>query len=115
MEQLNRIELRGNVGSVKVQPNAERRMARFTLATNYAYKDRNGTPVIETTWHNVIAWEGKDICPLEKIEKGSKLYVTGRMRTQKYTDANDVERTSYEILAGRVVLVETDEALQYEM
>ena len=42
MEQLNRIELKGVVGNVRIQDFNESRMARIGLATNYAYKDREG-------------------------------------------------------------------------
>ena len=56
MEQLNRIELRGNVGNIKLQTVGDKLAARFTVATNYAYKDKDGSAVIETTWHNINAW-----------------------------------------------------------
>ena len=49
MEQLNRIELRGTVGSVRLQTFSENVMARITVATNYAYKDREGAAVIDTS------------------------------------------------------------------
>lgn len=58
MEQLNRLEIRGNVGNVNILKVGETRVAHFSVATNFAYKGRNGEPVIETTWHNVTAWEG---------------------------------------------------------
>lgn len=53
MEQLNRLEIRGNVGNVNILKVGETRVAHFSVATNFAYKGRNGEPVIETTWHNV--------------------------------------------------------------
>lgn len=49
MEQLNKVELRGNVGSYKLQTVGEKQVIRFTLATNYAYKDKTGAAQIETT------------------------------------------------------------------
>ena len=55
MEQLNKIELRGNVGNIRVQAVGENEVANFSLATNFAYKSKDGTPVIETTWHNITA------------------------------------------------------------
>lgn len=58
MEQLNRIEIRGNVGNVNILKVGDARVAHFSVATNFAYKGRNGEPNIETTWHNVTAWEG---------------------------------------------------------
>lgn len=115
MEQLNRIELRGTVGGVRLQNYNELTVAHFTLVTNYAYKDKEGTPVIESTWHNVTAWEGKDIPDLSSIDKGTKLYVIGRLRTQKYTGADGVDRVSTEVVARRIVVIEEDQQLQCEM
>ena len=96
MEQLNKIEIRGNVGSVNILRVGNTRVAHFSVATNFAYKDRNGEPVIETTWHNVTAWEGnKGIPSLEMISKGFPIYVTGRLRIQKYIAGDGSEKTSY--------------------
>lgn len=115
MEQLNRIELRGNVGTVRLQTYDGITMARLTLATNVAFKDRDGAAVIETTWHNISAWEGRGVQNLENIAKGSKLYVQGRLRMQKYTGADGIERTAPDVLASRLVIIDNDEPLQYEM
>ena len=71
MEQINKIELRGNVGNVKIQEYGGSESIRFSLATNYAYKGKDGQPVIETTWHNVTAWSGKGMPDFHKIDKGS--------------------------------------------
>lgn len=115
MEQLNKIEIRGNVGGVRVQPVGNSMVAHFTVATNYAYKGKDGTPVIETTWHNVSAWQGKGIENLADIQKGAKVQVAGRMRTQKYTGEDAMEHTVYEIVAKNVTLITGAENLQYEM
>ena len=42
MEQINKIELRGNVGNVKLQTVGNNENIRFSVATNYAYKDKEG-------------------------------------------------------------------------
>lgn len=115
MENLNRIELRGVVGSVRVQNVSNRKVYHFNLATSRAYKDKNGTAVIETTWHQVVAWESESNPDLNKIEKGTKLYVSGRIRNQKYMASDDVERQMTEVVANRVVIVDSSEPLQYEM
>lgn len=115
MEQLNKIELRGNVGSVKVQIYNGRKVAKLTVATNYAYRGAEGEPVIETTWHNVSAWEGKDICNMDRLQKGSKVYVTGRIKTQKYTDAEGRDKYYYDVIASKIVLLDNEAQFQYEM
>ena len=87
-------------------------VVHFSLATNYAYKGKDGTPVIETTWHSVVAWSGKGMPDFRKINKGSCVYVTGRLRSQKYTLSDGTERQAYEVIASRLSILETDEAPQ---
>lgn len=111
---MNKIEIRGNVGSVKIQTVGEKRVMKLTVATNYVYKGRDGEPVIETTWHVVTIWEGKNMPDFDKIEKGDKIYVSGRLRSQRYMGNDGVERTAYDIQAGKVILHEDEESLQYE-
>lgn len=114
MEQINRIDLRGTVGFVRSQKINGKTFVRFSVATNYVYKDRSGDPVIETTWHYVSAWEGKGTQDVTKIEKGSKVNVTGRLRGQRYTDAEGVERYAYDVAAQLVQVIEDNTPLQYE-
>lgn len=113
MEQLNRIEIRGNVGNISIHKVGESRVAHFSVATNYAYKGRNSEAVIETTWHNVTAWEGRSIKDLDTIGKGFGVYVVGRLRSQKYTASDGTERTSMEILATSVETVDGNVTTQY--
>ncbi len=115
MEQLNKIEIRGNVGNVNILKVGESRVAHFSVATNYAYKGRNGDPVIETTWHNVTAWEGKGIANLDILVKGAGVYVCGRMRSQKYTASDGSEKFFMEIMAATVSQAEDTSSVQYGM
>ena len=48
-QNINRVELQGIVGTSKVTSIGDKKTIRFSLATNYAYKDKEGYPVIETT------------------------------------------------------------------
>ena len=115
MEQLNKVELKGVVGNVRIQTYDENRMARIGLATNYAYKDREGTAVIDTSWHNVIAWEGRNIQGLEKIGKGTKLHVIGRLRYQNYTGVDGIDRVGTDILANQIQIIDDPSQMSYEM
>ena len=114
MEQLNRIEIRGNVGSVTINTVGESRVAHFSVATNYAYKTQNGEPVIDTTWHNVTAWEGsKGIGNLDFLTKGAPVYVCGRLRSQKYLGNDGSEKYFVEIMASTVEPVEEAVTTQF--
>jgi len=111
---MNRIELRGIVGSVKTQTVSGNKMSRFSVATSRAYKDKEGNAVIETTWHNVVAWESDRTKDLDLLRTGSKVFVAGRIRSQKFTGSDGVERTSFEVVASKVSILDTED-LSYEM
>lgn len=115
MEQLNRIEIRGNVGNVRIQNVGGRNVAKLTVATNLAYKAQDGCAVIETTWHNVTAFEGKEIHDLEKIEKGSRVHVVGRIRNQRYTGADGESRYCTEVLANSLSILNGNDTFQCQM
>lgn len=102
MEQLNRIELAGRIGTIKITSVGDARIARFSLATNVTYKDKYGTPVIETTWHNVAAWESPQCQNLDSLAKGDNVHVIGRLRTSRFTASDGSERTIYEVVAAMV-------------
>ena len=102
MEHINRIELQGRVGNIRTNVVGDTRVANFSLATDYLYKTRDGAAISETTWHNVVAWSGKNMPDLDKIEKGTPLPLTGRLRTNRYTSADGTEKLFYEVLAYRI-------------
>ena len=115
MEQLNRIEIRGVIGSLKLQTFSETVMARITVATNYAYKDKTGKAVIETNWHSIVTREGKYVKDLEKLKKGDKVYVQGRLRYQKISGDDGSERMFADIVANRLMVIDDPEPMSYEM
>ena len=82
MEQLNRIDLRGVVGKAQIRTVGER--------------------VMETEWHNVVAWEGGMITDLSFINKGAKLFVTGRMTYRKWTGNDGQDHYDSEVIAAKV-------------
>jgi hypothetical protein len=49
MEFLNKIELRGIVGTVTLNRVGESQVCRFSLVTEYSYKDRENNPVVDVT------------------------------------------------------------------
>jgi single-strand DNA-binding protein len=103
MEQLNKVELRGIVGNIRIQQVNNTRVARMLVATDYIYENRQGEKVCETTWHSVNVWEEKSSVPLDKIQRGDGvLYIQGRLRNTRYTDAHGVERMLTEIVGNKL-------------
>jgi single-strand DNA-binding protein len=99
MEHLNKVELRGTLGVLRVMPVGTTRCATMNVATNYCYKDAEGCPVIETTWHLVTVWEGKGCPDLSVFEKGDSVHIIGRLRNRRYVDASGMERNQTDIIA----------------
>lgn len=117
MQQLNRIELRGTVGSIRRNTVQGRLIAQLTVATNFAYKDTEGCSVLETTWHVVRAWEGKSISKevLESLEKGDRVSLVGRIRNQRYVAQDGEERYTCEVVASAMSRIDPGESLSLEM
>ena len=106
MESINEIELQGVVGASQVRPVNGMKVARFSLMTEYASNSKDGCMVVESTWFSITAWEGDKITGLDKIGRGSKVHVIGRVRVHRYMDENGNERTTWEVMAREVQVVE---------
>lgn len=103
MEFINEVTLQGIVGNIRVNTYNGVKMARLSLVTNRAHTAMDGSAVIDTTWHNVVAWENPDkpdtITDLNAVSKGDKIHVTGYIHNNKYTGTDGVDRTVTEIKA----------------
>ncbi len=107
MEQINRIEIKGNVGTIRIYDNAGKQMASFSVVTNYLYKGRDGEGVVETMWFNVVAWTGpQTMKDFNVIKKGAAVHVVGRMREREFTGSDGALRRTTEIVANKVNLVD---------
>ena len=76
--------------------------------TELAYKGNDGTNIIESSWFNVTAWEGKDISDFGAITHGAIVHITGRLKCNRYMDGNGNDRVQYEIVARKLEIVKED-------
>ena len=105
MEQLNSVTLRGIIGNARIQSIGDTEMVRLSVATDYAFKNRNGEAVIETTWHQVTAFKGDKMPDFSALVRGTGVEVKGRLRNNRFADSNGVERTITEILASQISVI----------
>ena len=105
---LNKVMLIGHVGQIEVKSfdgqSGPRKCATFSLATSEKYKDRNGNLVENTEWHNIVSWNHADLCD-KYVQKGTPLYIEGKLRTRSWDDQNGNKRYVTEVLAERLVLL----------
>ncbi len=80
----------------------------FPLAVDtYAGKDESGKAKDEPMWVRVNAW-GKLADTLSKlVKKGRPVLVSGELQIRKYTDKNNIERTSVEVRADKIKLLDS--------
>ena len=105
---INKVILLGNLGKDPEVKHLESgaTVARFPLATNENYKDRNDEWQTKTEWHNVVAWRGLADRVERSIKKGMLVYVEGKLTTRKYTDKEGVEKYATDVVAGMVKVID---------
>ena len=103
MATLNKVFLIGNVGrDPDVRAVGNSKVASFSLATAMRYKDRNGSVVEETEWHNIVVFGPSAEYVEQNVLKGTQLHVEGRLRYRKYTDRNGETKYVTEIVASSI-------------
>jgi single-strand DNA-binding protein len=103
----NRVQLIGHLGhdpEIKTLESGKK-LARFTLATNENFKNAEGLKTEETTWHNIVAWNGSAEIASKYLTKGKEVCVDGRITYRTYTDKNGVQKGSTEIVVNELVLL----------
>jgi single-strand DNA-binding protein len=68
-------------------------------------KVRNAWLQNKTEWHRVVAFGKLAEIVGKYCVKGSQVYVSGRMKTEKYTDKEGVEKYVTKIIADRLQLL----------
>ena len=101
MEHLNKVELKGFVGRVDTKPIGDSNITRFVVATEYNYTAKDGTPIVETTWHSCVSFDKK----AAELKMNDKVHLLGRIRYQRYTDSNGEEKRMTDILVNKLEIL----------
>lgn len=95
---INKVILIGNLGA---DPEINQGVAKLKIATSEAWVDKSsGQKQEKTEWHNVVIFGKLGEIAHQYLTKGSKVYVEGSLRTNKYTGKDGVERYSTSIVAS---------------
>ena len=92
---LNKVMLIGNLGAdPEVRYLQSESITMLRLATTRKWKNKNGEKQSETEWHRVTFFGALAKVAGDYTKKGSKIYVEGRIKTDKYQrDGQDVYTT----------------------
>jgi single-strand DNA-binding protein len=109
MASVNKVILVGRLGKdpeMRSTPNGST-VAKFSLATDERFTDRNGEKQERTEWHNIVAW-GKlaEICG-QYLRKGKLIYIEGSIRTDSWDDKETGQkRYRTDIVANRMQMLD---------
>ncbi len=81
------------------------KMAKFSIATDDSYKDKNGEKVERTYWHNVIVRGGLVNVVENYVTKGKEIAVEGKLTNRSYEDKDGNKRYTTEVLCNELLLL----------
>ena len=82
------------------------KLAHFGIATNYMWKDSKTKEKKEKTeFHDVTVWGKLAEIVLAYLEKGSRVYIEGRLQYSKWEDEAKQKRKSTDIIADEVIML----------
>ena len=102
MASVNKVILIGNLGKdPEIRRTQDGRpIANLSIATSESWRDKNsGERKEKTEWHRVVIFS-EGLCRIAEqyLKKGSKVYVEGQLQTRKWTDKDNIERYSTEVV-----------------
>lgn len=109
MMSFNLVVLAGHVGREPETKEIEgTTVTSFPLAVDtYKGRDASGKAKDEAMWVRVNAWGKVAETVSNMVKTGTPVIVSGELQIRTYTDRNNAERTSVEVRAERVKLLDS--------
>lgn len=104
---INEVRLLGNLGADPAvrYTGSGKAVCELSLATTHRYKSNDtGEYIEDTEWHKVVLWGRQAELAGEYARKGRQIHVSGRLKTEKWTDKDGVDRYTTKIIAQDFIL-----------
>lgn len=114
MPSVNQVNILGNLGDdpqIRCMPNGDL-TALLSVATSRVWKDKNGERQELTEWHRIVLYRRLAEIAKDYLHKGSKVFVSGYLRTQKWTDDKNVDRWTTSIIGEQLQLISSKPVIQ---
>ena len=103
MAGINKVILVGNLGAkpeIKYASNGNA-ISNLSVATSESWTDKNtGQKQDRTEWHRVSLFGKVAEIAGQYLDKGSKVYVEGKLQTRKWQDQNGQDRYTTEVVVS---------------
>ena len=102
---INKVILVGNIGQdpqVRTMQSGQK-VVSFSLATSDRWRDRqSGEQKEQTEWHRVVIFSPNLVEVAERmLQKGTKLYIEGTLRTRKWQNQQGVDTYTTEVVLNQ--------------
>ncbi|UAB82082.1 single-stranded DNA-binding protein [Marixanthomonas sp. SCSIO 43207] len=103
----NKVQLIGRLGQdPEIVTFADgNKMAKFSIATDDSYKDKNGQKVERAYWHNVVVKGGLVNVVENYIAKGQEIALEGKLTNRSWDDKDGNKRYITEILCNELLML----------
>ena len=103
----NKVQLIGRLGGEPeiVTFQDGNKMAKFSMATDDSYKDKEGVKVQRAYWHNVVVRGGLVSVVDNYVKKGQEIAVEGKLTNRSYETKEGEKRYVTEILVNDLLLL----------
>ncbi len=112
---VNKVILIGNLGNdpeQKSMPNGNA-VTNITVATSESWTDKqSGQKQERTEWHRVVFFNRLAEIAGQYLNKGSKVYIEGSLRTRKWQDQSGQDRYSTEIIGSEMQMLDSRGGMQ---
>ena len=83
----------------------DKKLAKFSIATNDSYKNASGEKITDTQWHNVIAWNKTAEIVEKYLTKGNEIAVEGKLTSRSYENKEGVKKYITEIVVNELLML----------
>ncbi|OIP51185.1 MAG: single-stranded DNA-binding protein [Flavobacteriaceae bacterium CG_4_8_14_3_um_filter_34_10] len=103
----NKVQLIGRLGQEPeiITFTDGNKIAKFSLATDDSYKDKDGKKVERTDWHNIVIKGGLVKVVEGYVNKGQEIALEGKLATRSWEDKEGNKRYITEVVCNELLLM----------
>lgn len=106
---VNKVILIGNLGKDPEVRSTQSggKMANITIATSENWTNKQtGQREEKTEWHRLVLFNNPAEIAEKYLKKGSKIFVEGKLQTRKWTDKDNQERYTTEVMVDNFTMLD---------
>ncbi|HIC31784.1 MAG TPA: single-stranded DNA-binding protein [Flavobacteriaceae bacterium] len=103
----NKVQLIGRLGQDPeiITFNDGNKMAKFSLATDDSYKDKDGNKVERAYWHNIVVKNGLVKVVESYVTKGQEIAIEGKLTNRAWEDKDGNKRYVTEVVCNELLML----------